>query len=293
MKNVAVMGFGNVGSYAAKAVLLAPYMRLCGIISDKEDARKNIDGVQIVSTVDDLSVKPDGVLVCLPSRKTKAAVKQLLSLGINTADACDLHTELPIIKRELHETAIHNGAVAVLGAGWDPGLDSYIRALMAAALPLGETVTSFGPGVSMGHTAAVKAVCGVEDAVSLTIPKKSGGHRRLVYVKLKPNADMSTVEHAILHDGYFEHDSTKVTFVDDVSSYKSRAHAVKIVRSGCTFDGEKQLLKYEMSINNPALTAQIMLAALRAGFNRRPGCCLFPELSPAELFSEFEQNGIL
>lgn len=293
MKNIAVMGFGNVGSYAAKAVLMSQDMRLCGIISSKKEAEACFGNIEVVPSADRLSVKPDGVLVCLPSRRTKAAVKQLLSVGINAVDACDLHAELSTIRRELHETAIHNDAVAVLGAGWDPGMDSSIRALMAAALPLGETDTSFGPGVSMGHTAAVKAIDGVEDAVALTIPKKTCGHRRLVYVKLKPSADMSTVEHAILHDEYFEHDSTKVTFTDDVSTYKSHAHMVKISRVGCTSDGEKQLLKYEMSINNPALTAQLMIAALRASFGRRPGCCLFPELSPAELFPEFEQDGIL
>ena len=37
MKNVAVMGAGNVGIYAAKAVLESEDMRLCGFIRQKED----------------------------------------------------------------------------------------------------------------------------------------------------------------------------------------------------------------------------------------------------------------
>ena len=37
MKNVAVMGAGNVGIYAAKAVLESEDMRLCGFIRRKED----------------------------------------------------------------------------------------------------------------------------------------------------------------------------------------------------------------------------------------------------------------
>ena len=38
MKNIAVMGAGNVGIYAAKAVLAAEDMHLCGFIRRREDA---------------------------------------------------------------------------------------------------------------------------------------------------------------------------------------------------------------------------------------------------------------
>ena len=48
MKNVAVMGAGNVGIYAAKAVLESEDMRLCGFIRRKEDA---VEG--FVQTEDD------------------------------------------------------------------------------------------------------------------------------------------------------------------------------------------------------------------------------------------------
>ena len=137
----------------------------------------------------------------------------------------------------------------------------------------------------MGHSAAAKAIDGILDAVAVTIPAGGDRHARRVYAVLKPGADPAEVEHAILHEGYFEHDETRVIFVNDIAPYKSRAHGVKIVRDGLAFGEAGQRLVYEMSINNPAVTAQIMLAALRAGFRRQPGCYLLPELSPAELFA--------
>ena len=292
MKNVAVMGAGNVGIYAAKAVLESEDMRLCGFIRQKEDAVEGFCNVPVASAAERLPVRPDGVIICVPSRRTEATAKYLLSLGINTVDACDLHEELPRIRRELHEAALRGGAAAVTGAGWDPGLDSSIRALLAFALPCGVTHTQFGPGISMGHSAAVKALEGVADAVSVTIPAGGNSHRRRVYAALMPKADPKAVEHAILHDGYFEHDSTEVIFTDDLSPYKSHAHGVKIVREGYALGEGEQRLAFEMSINNPAVTAQIMTAALRAGFARRPGGYLLPEFSPAELFGK-ELGGVL
>jgi len=51
--------------------------------------------------------------------------------------------------------------------------------------PEGITYVNYGPGMSMGHSVAVKAIEGIDDAISLTIPKGVGMHRRRVYVKLK------------------------------------------------------------------------------------------------------------
>ena len=85
--------------------------------------------------------------------------------------------------------ARENGCVSILSAGWDPGSDSMVRALMLAMAPNGLTYTDFGPGRSMGHTVAVKAIAGVKDALSMTIPLGTGIHRRMVYVELEDGAD--------------------------------------------------------------------------------------------------------
>ena len=56
---------------------------------------------------------------------------------------------------------------------------------MQAMAPKGLTYTNFGPGMSMGHSVAAKAIPGVKDALSMTIPLGTGVHRRMVYVELE------------------------------------------------------------------------------------------------------------
>ena len=81
-----------------------------------------------------------------------------------------------------------HGSVAIISAGWDPGSDSVVRSLLEAIAPKGITYTNFGPGRSMGHSVAVRAIDGVKDALSMTIPTGTGIHRRMVYVELEEGA---------------------------------------------------------------------------------------------------------
>lgn len=54
----------------------------------------------------------------------------------------------------------------------------------------------------MGHSVAVRAIAGVKDALSMTIPVGTGIHRRMVYVELEEGADFKTVEAAVKNDPY-------------------------------------------------------------------------------------------
>ena len=107
MKNIAIIGAVNVGIYAARAVLAAEDMRLCGFIRRQEDTVKEFINVPVATAAERLPTLPDGVIICVPSRRSAAAAKYLLGMGINTVDACDLHDELPNIRRDLHEAAVY------------------------------------------------------------------------------------------------------------------------------------------------------------------------------------------
>ena len=48
-------------------------------------------------------------------------------------------------------------------------------------------------------------------------------------------------------------------------------HGVNMERKGVSGATHNQLLKFGMKINNPALTAQIMVAAGRASLKQKPG----------------------
>lgn len=124
--------------------------------------------------------------------------------------------------------------------------------------------------MSMGHTVAVKAVKGVKNALSMTIPLGTGIHRRMVYVELEDGADFETVAAAIKNDDYFRHDETHVMQVPDVDALKDMGHGVDLVRKGVSGATQNQRMGFTMSINNPALTGQILVAAARAVMKQRP-----------------------
>jgi diaminopimelate dehydrogenase len=187
-------------------------------------------------------------------------------------DSFDIHNEIPSLRNELDTVAKLNNSVSIISAGWDPGIDSVIRGWFLAMAPNGITHTNYGPGMSMGHTCAVKAIAGVKNALSVTVPAGMGIHRRMVYVELQPGAPFEEVEKSIKTDPYFVKDRTYVFEVDDVSSLIDMGHGVLMERKGVSGTTHNQQLKFEMKINNPALTAQVMVSAARATMKQRPGC---------------------
>lgn len=277
MKKIAIIGAGNVGKAAAKAVLSSPDMELCGFVRRKAEPVFGFENIPVKESVFALPEKPEGALICLPSRLAEPTEKALLEEGIYTVDCFDIHGELPNLRLRLSASAYKGKASAITGAGWDPGLDSVVRTLFLAAFPEGETFTNFGPGMSMGHSAAVRAIEDVEKAVSLTLPLGKGKHARKIYAVLKPGADKTAVEHAVLTDGYFEHDKCSVEFVDDLKPFMNTSHGVKIESFS-----ENRKISFRMRIDNPTLTGQIMVSAMRAAFLQRPGAYFMPEIPPCD-----------
>ena len=181
---VAIVGYGNIGSFCAQAVQAAPDMELVGIICP-EAKTLSLTGIKVVEQLEELGdVKIDVAILCVPSRLVTKVAPKYLELGINTVDPYDVHGVWDTLQ-EMDAHARKGNACAIISAGWDPGSDSIIRGLMLACVPRGITHTNFGPGMSMGHTVAAKAVPGVANALSMTIPLGEGIHRRMVYVQLR------------------------------------------------------------------------------------------------------------
>lgn len=277
MINVAIIGYGNVGKAVYEAVLHEKDMQLAGIVS----ASGATALCPVVKTIDELT-QVDVAVICVPSRLVNDTAAALLAKGISTVDCNDIHADIYEVRSRLDAIAKQHGTKAIISAGWDPGTDSIIRALAEAMAPRGITYTNFGPGMSMGHTAVVKAVPGVRDALSLTIPTGSGIHRRMVYVQLEDGADFAKISQAIQQDSYFIHDETHVKQVDDISALKDEGHRVSIARKGVSASACNQNIEFNMSINNPALTGQIMVSSVRAVTRQAPGCYTMIEIPPID-----------
>jgi len=281
MIRIAVVGYGNIGKFAVEAVDAAPDMELAGVVRRKAGG-ENLPGIQVVEDIRALG-PVDVALLCVPTRSVEETALQYLAAGYHTVDSFDIHTNIPALRRSLHQAAVEAGKVSVISSGWDPGSDSVVRALMQACAPSGVTYTNFGPGMSMGHTVAVKAIEGVEGALSMTIPVGSGIHRRMVYVQLKPGAKLEEVAAKIKADPYFVHDETHVVAVDDINAVMDRGHGVHMVRKGTSGKTDNQRFEFNMSINNPALTAQVMVSCARAAMRQKPGCYTMIEIPVVDL----------
>lgn len=278
---------GNVGRYVLQAVRDSQDMRAVGIVELPErvpQISSQITDLPVVSNVDELE-KPDVAILAIDSRAVPSVAPSFLCRGINTVDAYDIHGAegALLLKKQLDEIAKQNNCVAIVSAGWDPGTDSLVRAIMQIIAPKGMTWTNFGPGMSMGHTVAVKRIEGVKDAVSITCPKGMGMHTRLVFVELKEGYDFADVAKKIAEDPYFRHDEVYINEVTNVKDMIDMGHSVRIERKGTSAGACNQRMEFFMSVNNPAATAQVMVAAARASVKQKPGCYTLLEIPLIDL----------
>ena len=278
------MGYGNIGKSVVEALQAAPDFEIAGIIrrNGAENKPAELAAYEVVKDIAELK-DVDVAIVASPTRQVEVQAKKILAMGINTVDSFDIHTQITSLRRSLGETAKENGSVAIISAGWDPGSDSVVRTLLEAIAPKGITYTNFGPGRSMGHSVAVRAIDGVKDALSMTIPTGTGIHRRMVYVELEEGADFKTVEAAIKADPYFVNDETHVKQVPCVDDLNDVGHGVNLVRKGVSGTTHNQLFEFNMKINNPALTAQVMVCCARATMRQQPGCYTMIEVPVIDL----------
>lgn len=273
-----MVGYGNIGKYVVEALEAAADFEIAGIV---RRASSLTDGGEhkypVVSSLDQLD-KVDVAILCTPSRLVERSAEMALKMGISTVDSYDIHTGIADTRARLDAIARENGAAALISAGWDPGSDSVVRALLEVCAPQGITYTNFGPGMSMGHTVAVKAIEGVKAALSMTIPVGTGIHRRMVYVELQDGYDFESVAAAIKNDAYFVHDETHVKQVESVDALLDMGHGVNMVRKGVSGKTHNQRFEFNMSIDNPGLTSQILVAGARAVLRQKPGAYTMIEI---------------
>ena len=274
----AIVGYGNIGRYVLEALQQAPDFEVAGVVRrDPSNVPAELAGYKVVADVMELE-DVDVAILCTPTREVEKHASVLLAEGVNTVDSFDIHGSIADLRATLDPIAKAHGSVAIISAGWDPGSDSIVRALMQAAAPKGVTYTNFGPGMSMGHTVAVKSKPGVKNALSMTIPLGTGIHRRMVYVEVEDGYTIDQIAKSVKEDPYFASDETHVFQVPSVDEIKDMGHGVNMVRKGVSGVTQNQRFEFNMSINNPALTAQILVGVARATMIERPGAYTMIEI---------------
>ena len=275
----AVVGYGNIGRYTIEALRASDDFEIAGVVrrNGAENKPEELAAYQVVKSIKELK-DVDVAILAVPTRSCPEYAKEVISLGINAVDSYDIHTGIVDYRAEMMPLCREHNAVCVISAGWDPGSDSIVRTLMQSLAPRGLSYTNFGPGMSMGHSVCAKGKKGVKDALSMTIPMGESIHRRMVYVELEDGADINEVTKAIKEDPYFLHDETHVIAVSSVDAVKDMGHGVHLVRKGVSGETQNQHFEFNMSINNPALTAQVLVNVARASMRLTPACYTMIEI---------------
>lgn len=275
----AVVGYGNIGHYAVEALEAAKDFEIVGIVRRQGDKDKPLE-LTPYEVVDDIKKLKDVdvAILAAPTRSCPEYAEKIVALGINTVDSYDIHTGILDYRTRQTENCNKAGKVSIIAAGWDPGSDSVVRVLLESLAPKGLSYTNFGPGMSMGHSVCVRSKKGVRNALSVTIPLGESIHRRMVYVELEDGATIEDVTAEIKADPYFANDETHVFAVTSVDDVRDMGHGVNLVRKGVSGKTPNQRFEFNMSINNPALTAQVLVNCARASMRLTPGCYTMPEI---------------
>ena len=241
----AVVGYGNIGKYALEALEAAPDFEVAGIVRRNGAENKPAELAQYDVVKDIRELKDvDVAILATPTRSCEEYANQILPLGINTVDSFDIHTQIRGYRERLMKLNKETNTVSVIA----------------------------------GHSVCVRSKAGVKNALSMTIPLGEGIHRRMVYVELEDGAKLEEVTAAIKADPYFASDETHVFQVESVDDVRDMGHGVNLVRKGVSGKTQNQRLEFNMSINNPALTGQVLVNVARASMRLQPGCYTMVEI---------------
>lgn len=274
-----MVGYGNIGHFSVQALEAAPDFEIAGIVRRQGDKDKPLE-LTPYEVVDDITKLKDVdvAILATPTRLCPDYAEKIVALGINTVDSFDIHTSILDYRTRQMENCKKAGRVSVISAGWDPGSDSIVRVLLESLAPKGLSYTNFGPGMSMGHSVVARSKKGVKNALSMTIPLGEGIHRRMVYVELEDGYTVEQVYDELKADDYFAHDELHVFAVKSVDEVRDMGHGVHMTRKGVSGKTQNQRFSFDMSINNPALTGQVLVNVARASMRLQPGCYTMPEI---------------
>jgi len=285
---IGIVGHGNIGKGAVKAIAATPDMELKAIFT-----RRNPE--IIASTITDIAVLPisaaekmtdeiDVMLLCGGSATDLPEQGPFFASMFNTVDSYDNHTNITSYMAAIDAAAKNN--TAVIASGWDPGTFSMMRVIFESTIPDGENYTFWGTGVSQGHSDAIRQIDGVKYAIQYTIPIESAvkavrsgkrpkfetkdKHLRQCYVVAEPDASKAEIEEKIKKmPHYFIDYETTINFIDAnefILEHSRMPHGGMVLRSGNTC-GNTHIMEFSLKLDsNPEFTASIMTAYARAAY---------------------------
>ena len=313
MMKIGIYGYGNLGRGVECAIRQNPDAELFGIFTRRAPGTvRTLTGAAVYPAADVRKYKSeiDVLIICGGSATDLPGMTPALAADFNVIDSFDTHANIPAHFEKVNAAALAAGNLALISAGWDPGMFSLNRLYASAILPDGRDYTFWGRGVSQGHSDAIRRIDGVQDARQYTVPVeaaldavRSGSmpelttrekHLRECYVVAKEGADKARIEKEIKEmPNYFSDYDTTVTFITAEEMQKNHAalpHGGFVIRTGKTgLNGEHtHTVEYRLKLDsNPEFTASVLVACARA-VNRMAqrgakGCITLFDIAPADL----------
>lgn len=286
---VGIVGYGNIGRGVEQALSLAEDMSLEAVFT-----RRNPEEVKVRSPhakilhIDDAEKyanELDVLILCGGSATDLPEQGPHFASIFNIVDSFDTHAKIPEYFNAVDASASKAQKIAVISTGWDPGLFSIARLYQEASLPKGTGYTFWGPGVSQGHSDAIRRIPGVKDARQYTIPMQEAverirrgespeltareKHFRDCYVVAEPGADQEAIREAIVSmPHYFSDYDTRVTFISEAEMKEKHAqmpHGGFVLRTGESSPGVSHVMEFSLKLDsNPEFTGYVLVAYARA-----------------------------
>ena len=310
---IGIYGYGNLGRGVECAAKAHSDVELVGVFTRRPpESVKTVSGVNVYH-IDEISRFKDEIdvlILCGGSATDLPVMTPNLAKEFNVVDSFDTHAKIPNHFESVDKAAMENGHVALISAGWDPGLFSIMRVYSEAVLPNGKDYTFWGRGVSQGHSDAIRRIEGVVDARQYTVPiddaissVRNGEcpdlttpekHKRECYVVVADDADKTRIEREIKEmPNYFADYETTVNFISLEELRQSHAglpHGGSVIRSGKSgFDNEhNHTIEFKLNLDsNPEFTASVLVAYARAVtkmYQRGDrGCKTVLDVAPSDL----------
>lgn len=309
---IGILGYGNLGRGVEAAIKQHGDCQLVGVFTRRDPNGVATRGTPVYSAdrLSDFKTEIDVLIICGGSATDLPEMTPRLAKEFNVIDSFDTHARIPEHFRAVDSAARDSGHIALISAGWDPGLFSIIRVYSEAVLPCGKDYTFWGRGISQGHSDAIRRIDGVIDARQYTIPIEEAvdkvrrgecpelttreKHRRDCYVVAEAGADLQSIERQIKEmPNYFADYDTTVTFIsmEELRRDHNRLpHGGSVIRSGVTgLDGENNhTVEFSLNLDsNPEFTASVLVAYARAIFRMHGrgevGCKTVLDVCPADL----------
>lgn len=316
MIRIGIVGYGNLGRGVESALASSKDMELVGVFTRRDPASlKTRTGAKVYSMEDALNMtdKIDVMILCGGSANDLPKQTVEMAKYFNVVDSFDTHAKIPQHFAAVDASAKESGRLAVISAGWDPGLFSLNRLYGQAILPNGNDYTFWGKGVSQGHSDAIRRIPGVLDARQYTIPVDEAlesvrrgdnpelttrqKHTRECFVVAEDGADLAEIEKAIVTmPNYFADYDTTVHFISQEELDREHSgipHGGIVFRTGTTgLNNENHhVIEYKLKLDsNPEFTSSVLTAIARAVYRMsaegQTGCKTIFDIAPAYLHPE-------